>query len=83
MEEANPLDSRNYPKNLMAERMINVIFTWSSDTADIELMAVVDFEVLLHYRSFDFARTVDGRKEVFWIDFVMYPLIAGEAYACQ
>jgi len=46
-------------------------------------MAVVDFEVLLHYRSFDFARTIDRREEVFWVDFVVYPLIAGEAYACQ
>jgi len=46
-------------------------------------MTVVDFEVLLHYRSFDFARTVDGREEVFRVDFVVYPLIAGEAYARQ
>lgn len=63
--------------------MIDGTLTWSSNTTDIELMTIIDFEVLLDYRSFGLARAVDGREEVFRIDFVVYPLIAGEAYASQ
>lgn len=56
--------------------------TWSSDTTDIELMTIIDFEVLFDYRSFGLAGAVDGREEVFRVDFVVNPLVAGEAYAC-
>lgn len=63
--------------------MSDECLTWPSDTAEIELMAIIDFEVLFNYRSFGFAGTVDRREEIFWIDFVVYLLIAGEAYASQ
>lgn len=46
-------------------------------------MAVIDFEVLLDYRSLGLAGAVDGREEVFRVDFVVYPLVTGEAYARQ
>lgn len=61
--------------------MIDEALTWPSDTADVELMAVVDFEVLLDYRALSLARSVDGREKVFRVDLVMYPLVSGEAYA--
>lgn len=61
--------------------MIDENLTWSSNTTDVELMAVIDFEVLLDYRSFGLTGAVDRREEIFRIDFVVYPLIAGEAYA--
>lgn len=57
--------------------------TWSRDTTEIELVAVIDFEVLLDYRSLGLAGAVHGREEVFRVDFVVYPLVAGEAYARQ
>jgi len=63
--------------------MIDETLTWPRDTTDIELMAVIDFEVLLDYRSFGLAGTVDGWEEVFRIDFVVYPLVTGETYARQ
>jgi len=63
--------------------MIDETLTWSCDTTEIELVAIIDFEVLLDYRSLGLARSVDGRKEVFRIDFVVYPLITGKAYARQ
>lgn len=63
--------------------MIDENLTWSSNTTDVELMAVIDFEVLLDYRSFGLTGAVNGREEIFRIDFVVYPLIAGEAYASQ
>jgi len=63
--------------------MIDETLTWPCDTTDIELMAVIDFEVLFDYRSLGLARAVDGREKVFRIDFVVYPLVTGEAYARQ
>jgi len=63
--------------------MIDETLTWPCDTTDIELMTVIDFEVLFDYRSLGLARAVDGREKVFRIDFVVYPLVTGEAYARQ
>lgn len=56
--------------------------TWSSDTSDTEL-TIIDFEVLFDYRSLGLPGAVDRREKVLRIDFVVYPLVAGEAYACQ
>lgn len=63
--------------------MIDETLTWPRDTTDIELVAVIDFEVLLDYRSFGLAGTVDGWEEIFRVDFVVYPLVTGETYARQ
>lgn len=46
-------------------------------------MAVIDFEILLDYRSLGLAGAVDRREEVFRIDFIVYPLVTGETYARQ
>lgn len=56
--------------------------TWPSDTRDTEL-TIIDFEVLFHYRSLRLPGAVDRREKVLRIDFVVYPLVAGEANACQ
>lgn len=47
------------------------------------MIAVVDFEILLDHGSFGLAGAVDGREEVFRVDLVVYPLVAGEADAGQ
>lgn len=46
-------------------------------------MAVVDFEVLFDDRPFSFARPVGRREQVFRVNLVMDPLVAGEADAGQ
>lgn len=66
-----------------ARWIIDETLTWSCDTTDIELVAVIDFEILLNYRSFGLAGAVDRREEVLRIDFIVYPLVTGETYARQ
>lgn len=57
--------------------------TWPGDTTEIEMIAIVDFKVLFDYRPLSFAGPVDRREKVFRVDFVVNPLVTGEAYAGQ
>jgi len=62
--------------------MMDEALTWPSDTSDTEL-TIIDFEVLFDYRPLGLPGAVDRREKVLRIDFVVYPLVAGEANAGQ
>lgn len=62
-------------------KKLNVAFTWSGDSADIEIIAVINFEMFLGNGTLRFAGSVDRGKKILRIDFVMNSLISGNAYA--
>lgn len=53
------------------------VITWPSDSSNIESMRVVHFEIVLHHSPLHLSMAVEGREEIFGIDFIFHLLVSG------